>query len=107
MQKLVEVTHYNMSRIRIVWSRIWAILGEHFQRVALRHEQQVRVPDMPCMIYDPYMPYMSRRAAGPRPRPRQFALYESSPHADVYVGQRARHRRHAASHVHTSTRPRA
>ena len=52
MQKLVEVTHYNMSRIRIVWSRIWAILGEHFQRVALRHEQQVRVPglaNLPCM----------------------------------------------------------
>ena len=53
MQKLVEVTHYNMSRIRIVWSRIWAILGEHFQSVALRHEQQVRVIGL---IFASYLP---------------------------------------------------
>ena len=41
MQKIVEITYYNMSRIRIVWSRIWAILGEHFQSVALRKDQQL------------------------------------------------------------------
>eukprot|EP00960_Hanusia_phi_P077756 768738-Hanusia_phi.AAC.3 len=35
MQKIVEITYFNMSRIRIVWSRIWSILGEHFQSVAL------------------------------------------------------------------------
>jgi brefeldin A-inhibited guanine nucleotide-exchange protein len=41
MQKIVEITYYNMSRIRIVWSRIWAILGEHFQSVALRADQEL------------------------------------------------------------------
>ena len=24
-----------MDRVRIVWARIWAVLGPHFQRVAL------------------------------------------------------------------------
>jgi hypothetical protein len=41
MQKIVEITYYNMSRIRIVWSRIWAILGQHFQSVALRKDEQL------------------------------------------------------------------
>jgi brefeldin A-inhibited guanine nucleotide-exchange protein len=35
MQKIVEITYFNMSRIRIVWSRIWSILSMHFQAVAL------------------------------------------------------------------------
>ena len=41
MQKIVEITYYNMSRIRIVWSRIWAIIGEHFQSVALRADAEL------------------------------------------------------------------
>jgi brefeldin A-inhibited guanine nucleotide-exchange protein len=33
LQKLVEISYYNMARIRLEWSRIWAILGEHFNKV--------------------------------------------------------------------------
>ncbi|EPQ27561.1 uncharacterized protein PFL1_04699 [Pseudozyma flocculosa PF-1] len=33
LQKLVEISYYNMGRIRMEWSHIWAILGEHFNMV--------------------------------------------------------------------------
>ncbi|SNX83936.1 probable SEC7 - component of non-clathrin vesicle coat [Melanopsichium pennsylvanicum] len=33
LQKLVEISYYNMGRIRLEWSNIWAILGEHFNMV--------------------------------------------------------------------------
>ncbi|KAG2453172.1 hypothetical protein HYH02_002496 [Chlamydomonas schloesseri] len=30
LTKIVEVAHFNMTRIRLVWSRIWAVLSEYF-----------------------------------------------------------------------------
>ncbi|KAJ3040877.1 guanine nucleotide exchange protein for ADP-robosylation factor [Rhizophlyctis rosea] len=33
LQRLVEISYYNMKRIRVEWSNIWAILGEHFNQV--------------------------------------------------------------------------
>lgn len=33
LQKIVEISYYNMGRIRLEWSRIWAVLGEHFNEV--------------------------------------------------------------------------
>ncbi|KAK2745668.1 guanine nucleotide exchange protein for ADP-robosylation factor [Myotisia sp. PD_48] len=33
LQKVVEISYYNMTRVRIEWSRIWGILGEHFNQV--------------------------------------------------------------------------
>ncbi|KAF8536221.1 hypothetical protein BDD12DRAFT_851957 [Trichophaea hybrida] len=33
LQKLVEISYYNMDRIRVEWSSIWSILGEHFNQV--------------------------------------------------------------------------
>lgn len=33
LQKLVEISYYNMGRIRMEWSNIWSILGEHFNMV--------------------------------------------------------------------------
>lgn len=36
LQKLVEISYYNMSRIRLEWSQIWLILGEHFNQVSRR-----------------------------------------------------------------------
>ncbi|PKI83678.1 guanine nucleotide exchange protein for ADP-robosylation factor [Malassezia vespertilionis] len=33
VQKLVEISYYNMGRIRVEWSRLWAILGEHINQV--------------------------------------------------------------------------
>eukprot|EP01097_Dermamoeba_algensis_P006564 TRINITY_DN4101_c0_g1_i2.p1 TRINITY_DN4101_c0_g1~~TRINITY_DN4101_c0_g1_i2.p1 ORF type:complete len:1325 (+),score=338.62 TRINITY_DN4101_c0_g1_i2:566-3976(+) len=34
VQKLVEIAYYNMNRIRLVWSKIWGILAQHFTLVA-------------------------------------------------------------------------
>lgn len=33
LQKLVEISYYNMNRIRLEWSNLWDILGEHFNQV--------------------------------------------------------------------------
>lgn len=33
LQKLVEISYYNMNRIRMEWSNIWAILGDYFNKV--------------------------------------------------------------------------
>lgn len=33
LQKIVEISFYNMGRIRLQWSRIWNVLGEHFNKV--------------------------------------------------------------------------
>ncbi|KAI8898774.1 hypothetical protein BC833DRAFT_417312 [Globomyces pollinis-pini] len=33
LQRLVEISYYNMKRIRVEWTNIWAILGEHFNQV--------------------------------------------------------------------------
>ncbi|KDN50294.1 hypothetical protein RSAG8_01630, partial [Rhizoctonia solani AG-8 WAC10335] len=33
LQKLVDISYYNMNRIRMEWSNMWHILGEHFNRV--------------------------------------------------------------------------
>ncbi|KAL6501089.1 Brefeldin A-inhibited guanine nucleotide-exchange protein 5 [Orobanche hederae] len=30
LQKVVEISYYNMARIRMVWARIWSILAHHF-----------------------------------------------------------------------------
>ena len=41
LQRLVEISYYNMARIRLEWSRIWAILGEHFNKVGTHPNLQV------------------------------------------------------------------
>ena len=33
LQKLVEISYYNMTRVRFEWSNIWTVLGEHFNEV--------------------------------------------------------------------------
>ena len=30
LQKIVEITYYNMNRIRLVWTRIWTVLSAYF-----------------------------------------------------------------------------
>jgi brefeldin A-inhibited guanine nucleotide-exchange protein len=35
LQKLVEISYYNMNRIRMEWSNIWGVLGEHFNQVRI------------------------------------------------------------------------
>ncbi|GMH20769.1 hypothetical protein Nepgr_022611 [Nepenthes gracilis] len=35
LTKIVEVAHYNMNRIRLVWSRIWNVLSDFFVSIGL------------------------------------------------------------------------
>ena len=39
LQKIVEIAYYNMGRIRLQWSRIWQVLGEHFNKVSKSHRE--------------------------------------------------------------------
>eukprot|EP00301_Raphidiophrys_heterophryoidea_P007204 c12820_g2_i2.p1 GENE.c12820_g2_i2~~c12820_g2_i2.p1 ORF type:complete len:2623 (+),score=547.95 c12820_g2_i2:972-8840(+) len=43
LQKIVEASYYNMNRIRIVWRRIWDILGKHFIQAACHQNHKVGV----------------------------------------------------------------
>ena len=33
LQKLVEISYYNMTRVRFEWTNIWQVLGDHFNEV--------------------------------------------------------------------------
>ncbi|XP_071835614.1 brefeldin A-inhibited guanine nucleotide-exchange protein 1-like isoform X2 [Apostichopus japonicus] len=39
--KIVEISYYNMGRVRVQWSRIWAILGDHFNKVGCNPNEEV------------------------------------------------------------------
>ncbi|KAI3634879.1 hypothetical protein MIR68_007260 [Amoeboaphelidium protococcarum] len=41
LTKLVEISYYNMNRIRLEWSNIWTILGDHFNVVGCHANQHV------------------------------------------------------------------
>ncbi|CAI9269082.1 unnamed protein product [Lactuca saligna] len=41
LQKLVEISYYNMSRIRMVWARIWYILSNHFIAAGSHHDEKI------------------------------------------------------------------
>lgn len=43
LTKIVEVAHYNMSRIRLVWSRIWNVLSDFFVSVGLSENLSVAI----------------------------------------------------------------
>ncbi|KAG9136782.1 hypothetical protein Leryth_004541 [Lithospermum erythrorhizon] len=43
LTKIVEVTHYNMNRIRLVWSRIWSVLSDFFVTVGLFENLSVAI----------------------------------------------------------------
>ena len=43
LQKLVEISYYNMGRIRLQWSRIWQVLGDHFNKVSKIQNIIIRV----------------------------------------------------------------
>jgi brefeldin A-inhibited guanine nucleotide-exchange protein len=43
LTKLVEIAHYNMNRIRLVWSRIWSILSDFFVSVGLSENLSVAI----------------------------------------------------------------
>ncbi|XP_050518522.1 brefeldin A-inhibited guanine nucleotide-exchange protein 1 isoform X2 [Diabrotica virgifera virgifera] len=41
LQKIVEISYYNMERIRLQWSRIWQVLGEHFNTVGCSNNEEI------------------------------------------------------------------
>uniref|UniRef100_A0A7S3ZII8 SEC7 domain-containing protein n=1 Tax=Lotharella globosa TaxID=91324 RepID=A0A7S3ZII8_9EUKA len=41
LQKIVEITYYNMNRIRLVWTRIWSILSAYFAKAGCHPNLQV------------------------------------------------------------------
>ncbi|KAG4205566.1 hypothetical protein ERO13_A04G111200v2 [Gossypium hirsutum] len=41
--KLVEIAHYNMNRIRLVWSRMWNVLSDFFVSVGLSENLSVAI----------------------------------------------------------------
>ncbi|CAN1290784.1 Brefeldin A-inhibited guanine nucleotide-exchange protein 5 [Linum perenne] len=41
LQKLVEISYYNMSRIRMVWAKIWVVLAYHFIFAGSHQEEKV------------------------------------------------------------------
>lgn len=43
LTKIVEVAHYNMNRIRLVWSHIWGVLSEFFVAVGLSENLSVAI----------------------------------------------------------------
>ncbi|KAI4375753.1 hypothetical protein MLD38_013580 [Melastoma candidum] len=43
LTKIVEIAHYNMNRIRLVWSRIWSVLSEFFVSVGLSENLSVAI----------------------------------------------------------------
>ncbi|KAJ4758279.1 Brefeldin A-inhibited guanine nucleotide-exchange protein 1 [Rhynchospora pubera] len=43
LTKIVEIAHYNMNRIRLVWSRIWKVLADFFVSVGLSESLSVAI----------------------------------------------------------------
>ncbi|KAL0271750.1 UNVERIFIED_CONTAM: hypothetical protein PYX00_008747 [Menopon gallinae] len=43
LQKIVEISYYNMGRIRLQWSRIWQVLGEHFNKVGCNANEDIAI----------------------------------------------------------------
>ena len=41
LQKLIEVSYYNMDRVRFEWANIWQVLGEHFNDVGCHSNTHV------------------------------------------------------------------
>lgn len=40
LQKIIEICYYNMDRVRLEWSRMWEVLGAHFNTVS----HQLKMP---------------------------------------------------------------
>lgn len=41
LTKIVEIAHFNMNRIRLVWTRIWNVLADYFVAVGCHPNLQV------------------------------------------------------------------
>eukprot|EP01018_Ginkgo_biloba_P011843 Gb_04048 [translate_table: standard] len=43
LTKIVEIAHYNMNRIRLVWSRIWNVLSEFFVTIGCSENLSIAI----------------------------------------------------------------
>ncbi|MDA4133179.1 MAG: hypothetical protein OK454_08670, partial [Thaumarchaeota archaeon] len=41
LQKIVEISYYNMTRVRFEWTAIWDVLGDHFNKVGCHVNEAV------------------------------------------------------------------
>jgi brefeldin A-inhibited guanine nucleotide-exchange protein len=41
LSKIVEITYYNMGRMRLVWNEIWEILAKHFEEAGLHGNKNI------------------------------------------------------------------
>ncbi|KAI1862048.1 uncharacterized protein JN550_010513 [Neoarthrinium moseri] len=41
LQKIVEISYYNMTRVRFEWTNIWAVLGDHFNKVGCHNNTAI------------------------------------------------------------------
>ena len=41
LQKLVEISYYNMGRVRFQWQKFWMVVGDHFQKAACSENSKV------------------------------------------------------------------
>jgi brefeldin A-inhibited guanine nucleotide-exchange protein len=41
LSKIVEITYYNMGRMRLVWNQIWEILAKHFEEAGLHSNKNI------------------------------------------------------------------
>ncbi|KAI3925688.1 hypothetical protein MKW92_017070 [Papaver armeniacum] len=41
LQKVVEISYYNMAQIRLVWARIWCVLANHFISAGSHHDEKI------------------------------------------------------------------
>ncbi|XP_044717472.1 sec7 domain-containing protein [Hirsutella rhossiliensis] len=40
-EKIVEISYYNMNRVRFEWSHIWDVFGEHFNQVGCHNNMNI------------------------------------------------------------------
>lgn len=41
LQKIVEISYYNMTRVKFEWTNIWAVLGDHFNKVGCHNNTTI------------------------------------------------------------------
>ncbi|KAI0164616.1 Sec7-domain-containing protein [Xylariaceae sp. FL1272] len=41
LQKIVEISYYNMTRVRFEWTNIWVVLGEHFNKIGCHNNTAI------------------------------------------------------------------
>ncbi|RDA92143.1 hypothetical protein CP533_5570 [Ophiocordyceps camponoti-saundersi (nom. inval.)] len=41
LQKIVEISYYNMYRVRFEWTNVWDVLGEHFNQVGCHNNMNI------------------------------------------------------------------